>query len=68
MSPFSLSPRATGGIYVGECAGCRSVGRPRKRCIDTVKEGMKGRRDEREGTKGRRDEREGTKGRRDEKE
>ena len=24
--------------YVGECAGSRSVGRPRKRWIDTVKE------------------------------
>ena len=25
-------------VYVGECAGSRSVGRPRKRWIDTVKE------------------------------
>ena len=25
-------------IYVGECAGSRSVGRPRKRCINTVKD------------------------------
>ena len=25
-------------VYVGECAGDRSVGRPRKRWIDTVKE------------------------------
>ena len=25
-------------IYVGQCAGSRSVGRPRKRRIDTVKE------------------------------
>ena len=24
------------GVYVGECAGRRSVGRPRKRWIDTV--------------------------------
>ena len=28
-------------IYVGECAGSRSVGRPRKRWIDTVKECLK---------------------------
>ena len=25
-------------VYVGECAGSGSVGRPRKRCIDTVKD------------------------------
>ena len=25
-------------VYVGECSGSHSVGRPRKRCIDTVKE------------------------------
>ena len=25
-------------VYVGECAGSRSVGRPRKRFIDNVKE------------------------------
>ena len=25
-------------LYVGECAGSRSVGRPRKRWIDAVKE------------------------------
>ena len=25
-------------VYIGECAGSRSVGRPRKRWIDTVKE------------------------------
>ena len=25
-------------VYVGECADSRSVGRPRKRWIDTVKE------------------------------
>ena len=25
-------------VYVGKCAGSRSVGRPRKRWIDTVKE------------------------------
>ena len=25
-------------VYVGECAGSRSVGRPQKRRIDTVKE------------------------------
>ena len=24
-------------VYVGECAGSRSLGRPRKRCINTVK-------------------------------
>ena len=28
-------------FYVGECAGSRSVGRPRKRRIDTVKECLK---------------------------
>ena len=28
-------------VYVGECAGCRSVCRPRKRWIDTVKECLK---------------------------
>ena len=25
-------------VYVGQCAGTRSVGRPKKRYIDTVKE------------------------------
>ena len=28
-------------VYVGECADSRSVGRPRKRWIDTVKEGLR---------------------------
>ena len=28
-------------IYVGECTGSRSVSRPRKRWIDTVKEFLK---------------------------
>ena len=28
-------------VYVGECAGSRSVGKPRKRWIDTVKECLK---------------------------
>ena len=28
-------------VYVGECAGNRSVGRPRKRWIDTMKECLK---------------------------
>ena len=28
-------------VYVGECAGIRPVGRPRKRWIDTVKECLK---------------------------
>ena len=28
-------------VYVGECAGSRSVGRPRKRWIDTVKDCLK---------------------------
>ena len=28
-------------VYVGECSSIRSVGRPRKRGIDTVKEGLK---------------------------
>ena len=32
------SNRIATRIYVGECAGSRSVGRPRKRWIDTVKE------------------------------
>ena len=28
-------------VYGGECAGSRSLGRPRKRMTDTVKEGFK---------------------------
>ena len=28
-------------VYVGECVGCRSVDRPRKRWIDTVKDYLK---------------------------
>ena len=28
-------------VYVGECAGSRSVGRPKKRWIDTVKDCLK---------------------------
>ena len=32
------SDRIAKGVYVGEFAGSRSVGRPRKRWIDTVKE------------------------------
>ena len=28
-------------VYVGECAGSRSVGRPQKRWIDTVKDCFK---------------------------
>ena len=28
-------------VYVGECAGSRSMGRPRKRCTDTVKDCLK---------------------------
>ena len=28
-------------VYVGECAGSRSVGRPQKRWIDSVKECLK---------------------------
>ena len=31
----------TNGVYVGECAGILSMGRPRKRWIDTVKECLK---------------------------
>ena len=31
-------------VYVGKCAGSRSVGRPLKRWIDTVKECLKKRR------------------------
>ena len=30
--------RTDKSVYVGECAGSSSVGRPRKRWIDTVKE------------------------------
>ena len=30
--------RIAKSVYVGECAGSGSVGRPRKREIDTVKE------------------------------
>ena len=29
--------RIAKGVHVGDCAGSRSVGRPRKRWIDTVK-------------------------------
>ena len=29
------------GVYVGKCAGSRSVSRPRKRWIDTVKACLK---------------------------
>ena len=32
------SDRIAKGVYVGECVGSRSEGRPQKRCIDTVKE------------------------------
>ena len=32
------SDRIAKKVYVGECAGSRSLGRPRKRWIDTVKE------------------------------
>ena len=30
--------RTAKGVYIGECAGSRSVGRPWKRWIDTVKD------------------------------
>ena len=30
--------RIAKGVYLGECAGSRSVGRPPKRWIDTVKD------------------------------
>ena len=33
--------RITKRVYVGECAGNHSVGRPRKRWIDTVKDRLK---------------------------
>ena len=33
--------RIANRVYVGKCAGCRSVGRPRKRWNDTVKECLK---------------------------
>ena len=36
--------RITKRVYVGVCAGSRSVGRRRKRWIDTVKECLKKRR------------------------
>ena len=32
------SDRIAKRVYVGECAGSHSLGRPRKRWIDTVKE------------------------------
>ena len=35
------SSRIAKRIYAGECAGSHSVGRPRKRWIDTVKECLK---------------------------
>ena len=35
------SDRFAQRVYVGECAGSHSVGRPRKRWIDTVKECLK---------------------------
>ena len=35
------SNRIAKRAYVGECAGSRSVGRPRKSRIDTVKECLK---------------------------
>ena len=35
------SDRITKRVYVGECAGSDSVGRPWKRWIDTVKECLK---------------------------
>ena len=28
-------------VYIGECVGSRSVGKPQKRCIDTMKECLK---------------------------
>ena len=33
--------RITKRVYVGECAGSHSVGRPQKRWIDTMKECLK---------------------------
>ena len=33
--------RIANRVYIGECAGSRSVGRPRKRWIDTMKECLK---------------------------
>ena len=33
--------RSAKRVYVGECAGSRSVGRPRKRWIDTGKDFLK---------------------------
>ena len=33
--------RIARSLYVGECAGSRSVGIPRKRWIDIVKEGVR---------------------------
>ena len=33
--------RTAKSVYVGECAGSRSVGRPWKRWIDTVKDCLK---------------------------
>ena len=33
--------RIAKGVYVGECAGSHSVGRPQKRWIDTMKDCLK---------------------------
>ena len=33
--------RITKRVYVGKCGGCRSVGRPMKRWIDTVQDCLK---------------------------
>ena len=35
------SDRITKRVYVGDCAGSRSVSRPRKKWIDTMKECLK---------------------------
>ena len=46
MKPFSVGSfmwrkRITKRVYVGECAGSHSVGRPRKRWIDAENERLK---------------------------
>ena len=36
-----MNDRIANRVYVGECPGNRSVGRPRKRWVDTVKDCLK---------------------------
>ena len=41
VRPCGENDRIAKRVYVGECAGSRSVSRPRKRWIDTVKDYLK---------------------------